>query len=94
MEPLTVRLLAANNYVCENYLGRLFKHEMGMTFAQYLNSVRIRAACDLLRNSRDSIASIAVQVGYDSVSYFNRCFRQSIKMTPREFRALYSGLWQ
>ena len=91
MESLTLHLLAANNYMCENYLGRLFMREVGMSFSQYLNKTRICAACELLKNPNMSIAQAAISVGYENISYFNRYFKKERGMTPREYREAISS---
>jgi len=93
-DPLTLHRLAQNHYVSENWLGRLFRRETGMSFSEYLHHVRTRAACEQLRNSSESIAQISAAVGYDSVSYFNRCFKRITNMTPGEYRLLYTGPWR
>ena len=86
IEPLNIRNLSRIFYVSENYLGRLFKREMGITYAEYLNSVRIRLACAFLKDTRDSVLQISERCGYENVTYFNRVFRKITGMTPIEYR--------
>lgn len=86
MEPITLSYLARHHYVSEDYLGRLFARETGLRFAEYLNEVRLGAACDRLLNSNDSVTTVAMQTGYNTVSYFNRRFKEKYGMSPNAYR--------
>ncbi len=65
---------------------RYFKKISGKTFVQYLNEYRITHACKLLAESGSTIADIAFDCGYNSLSQFNRCFKQLTLCTPSEYR--------
>ncbi|MOA65622.1 Exoenzyme S synthesis regulatory protein ExsA [compost metagenome] len=52
----------------------------------YINSYRIRQAADLLQQSERKISDIAMEVGFDNVSYFIKVFRKAMKCSPSEFR--------
>ena len=70
----------------EVYLGRLFKSEVGKSFNDYINSQRIKSACSLLTTPL-SIIEISEQIGYNSVTYFNRVFKKYTGLTPTEYRS-------
>ncbi len=70
----------------EQYLGRLFKKEMHMSFSNYVSKQRIERAKLLLKETDDSVIDIAIKVGFNNVTYFNRVFKKHLKMTPSEFR--------
>ena len=70
----------------EQYLGRLFKKEVQMSFSNYISKRRIERAKLLLKETDDSIINIALEVGFNNVTYFNRIFKKYLKMTPSEFR--------
>lgn len=70
--------------------SRLFSKSTGSSVSFYLNVVRVNAACRLLRDTDDSIASIAVNSGFTNLSNFNRRFREVKNTTPRAYRA---GFW-
>lgn len=69
-----------------NYFGQLFKAEVGMTFHQYLNSLRLKFACDLLSTSTLTVKEIAFSAGYNSLEYFMYIFKKHLSMTPVQYR--------
>ncbi len=69
-----------------NYLGRIFKKEVGLSIAQYLMCVRLERAKELLSHTRLPVAEIASRCGFDGVSYFNRAFKADEGLTPTEYR--------
>lgn len=71
------------------HLSKKFSAETGMGFLNYLQRLRIEQSCCLLENSNDKISEIALAVGYDDVKYFNKLFKRTLGMTPREYRKLY-----
>ncbi|MBQ2898057.1 MAG: helix-turn-helix domain-containing protein [Clostridia bacterium] len=70
----------------EKYLGRIFKAETGVTFHEYLNSVRLEAASLLLTDSEESVVKISKKCGFNNVTYFNRIFFKRFEKTPLEYR--------
>ena len=90
-EDLTLEALATAAFVTPNYLGALFKKWTGCTFPTYLNTVRLRHACDLLVTTKLSVKEIAFTVGYRSVEHFCYTFKRLLGCTPRTFRQGRSG---
>ncbi len=70
----------------EQYLGRLFKKETQMSFSNYISKQRIERAKLLLKETDASVINIALKVGFNNVTYFNRVFQKYLKKTPSEFR--------
>jgi len=68
------------------YFQRLFRRETGYTPLQYLNQYRMEQAKMLLAETKDSVETIARQVGIPNVKYFARLFRQINGASPREYR--------
>lgn len=66
-------------------LSRLFKQMTGVNFTQYVTSVRLEKAKELLRFSAKPIHEIAAEVGYQQ-RYFNRIFKKHVGVTPGQFR--------
>jgi AraC-like DNA-binding protein len=69
---------------------RRFKKRTGMTVVEYLLSVRINTAKKLLQQSKFYVDDISYEAGFNSISFFNRKFREQTGMSPREYRRLFS----
>ena len=67
-------------------LGRAFPKLFGRTFAKYLAEVRVVRACTLLGETSKSVAEIAVETGFGSVSNFNRRFLALKRTSPLRYR--------
>lgn len=85
-DQLTLIDVANQLHMSSVYLGALFKKNVGMTFAQYLNSYRVAKSIELMRTSSFDINDIAYQVGYQNTNYFFRVFKKQTKMAPSEYR--------
>ncbi|WP_070000418.1 AraC family transcriptional regulator [Cellulosilyticum sp. I15G10I2] len=68
------------------YLCKFFKEMTDTSIAVYINHYRIEAASALLKTSTLSITDIALECGFDNLSYFNRVFKKQMECTPTVFR--------
>jgi len=66
--------------------SRVFRRTVGVPFVKYLTELRINAACELLTSGGVNITDICYQVGFNSVSNFNRRFAANKGMSPMAFR--------
>jgi AraC-like DNA-binding protein len=66
-------------------LSSIFNRYMNMTIPEYLNTVRLQKAVELLKHSDYSITAIMQMIGTNNESYFYRLFKNKYKMTPREY---------
>ncbi len=84
----TISLTDVANYVHYNptYLSRLLKSQVGVSFTNYLNKIRITHAEDLLCKTNDSICAIAKAVGYESMGYFYKKFKEKNRCSPDIYR--------
>ena len=69
-----------------SHFMRWFKQMTGSSFISYLNERRLAAAAERLRQSEDSILSIAEAVGFETLSNFNQQFKKRYGVTPRDYR--------
>jgi AraC-like DNA-binding protein len=86
--PLTVIEVAARHGVTPRYIHKLFETE-GTTYTQYVLRRRLDHAHRRLRDPRgatQTISSIAYDVGFTDLSYFNRTFRRHFNATPSDVR--------
>ena len=73
-------------HMSSSYFMSCFKQNFGLGAIEYLNQVRIRSACDLLRNTDRSISDIAFDTGFHNLSNFNRQFRTKVGCSPQTYR--------
>lgn len=81
--------LSVQEYRLRRIINQTMKHR---NFNQFLNSYRIEDASQRLLTTRTPISSIALDVGYSSLSVFNKAFRDRFDMTPSEYRTRQSGM--
>ncbi len=91
-EPLTVTELAVQSNVEACWFSRLFRRQVGMSPQQYLMSVRMTKARELLSTTDCSVGEVARLTGYDNPLYFSRLFRRQCGCSPREYRQQKGGL--
>jgi len=84
--PLTRDNLADKIELSPDYLGRMFKVHTGKKINDYINDVRIKEACRLLREGDEKIIDIAFAVGFESLATFNRAFMKSTNLSPTEYK--------
>jgi len=81
-ESISIADAANEVHLTPNYLGILFKQEVGVTFRDYLNTIRLNQAEDMLRAGDGSITEIALKCGFKDVFYFSRLFKKYKGATP------------
>jgi AraC-like DNA-binding protein len=85
---LNLGAVAARQHLTPRYIQRLFERE-GTTFSEFVLGERLARARSLLadpRHGNHTISTIAFEVGFNDLSYFNRTFRRRYGMTPSELR--------
>ncbi|QUI21427.1 AraC family transcriptional regulator [Vallitalea pronyensis] len=85
-EEITVKDLAHQLAMNPNYLSSAFKKEVGKSFKSYLTDKRIGEACQLLLETKASVAQISQSVGYVDPQYFYRVFKKHMDVTPLAYR--------
>jgi AraC-like DNA-binding protein len=77
---------AAEAHLSPGAFSRFFKLRTGRTLPEYVNTLRIGRACELLSDDRWKIADVAMECGFANLANFNRHFRKITKRSPREYR--------
>jgi AraC-like DNA-binding protein/ligand-binding sensor protein len=85
-DPIDLAKVAHAMHVSTFYFCKIFKKATGLTFTQYLSRVRVEKAKKLLLNPHLRISEIAYNVGFQSLTHFNRVFRQVVGQSPTEYR--------
>lgn len=86
-EELSLGDLAAHFGYNPSYLSRLFRETFGVTFGQYLTTVRLRNVILLLRAGEHSVTAAAMESGFGSMRNFYRVFSSEFGCTPKEYLA-------
>ena len=84
----TIDELSRQFLINTSTLKEVFKAVYGLPIATYMKEYRIHQAMKLLRDTDDSIASIASRMGYESQGKFSRAFRDVAQLLPSEYRRL------
>jgi two-component system response regulator YesN len=71
------------------YLNLIFKKTLNITMHQYVLSLRIKLAKRLIRETEKTMTDIAMEVGFNSSSYFAQVFRKTQGCSPAEYRKAY-----
>ena len=90
-QPLSLNRLADTLGVHPSYLSRTFKKALGMTLTDYINKLRIEEAKYLLDQGNESVATIALSVGYNDPNYFSKVFTKLEHVTPYAYRKRKKG---
>jgi AraC-like DNA-binding protein/ligand-binding sensor protein len=69
------------------YFCKLFKKSTGINFIHYISNLRIEKAKNLLLNPNCMVCEIAFQVGFQSLTHFNRVFKKLTGLSPSQYRA-------
>lgn len=85
---ITLAEIAEAEFVSEAWLSRLFRKEVGVSFMQYITTLRLEKAADALRLTNRPLHQIALEQGFASTRMMSDLFRRYHQMTPREFRRL------
>lgn len=78
--------LAGSCHMSESHFRRKFEECTRMTPVEYLNSYRIKKACDMIRENKGSMADIAEMTGFLSISTFNRNFKNIFGVSPNQWK--------
>ena len=85
-KPIILADVAKASHLSISRLAHIFKEQMGITIIDYLTSVRIERAKQLLIATDQNCTEICFEVGYNNQSYFTRTFKGLVGMTPRQFK--------
>jgi len=83
---ISLAKVAGEVSVHKDYLSRLFKKELGIGFSDYVNSLRIKKARELLKNTHMRSYEITQAVGFQDESYFSRVFKKVVGVSPNEYK--------
>lgn len=85
-EPLDLKQVAESANLSSCYFCRKFKESTGMTFTTYVARTRVEAAKKLLANPQVRVSEVAFEVGFQSLTHFNRVFKEISGLSPTRYR--------
>jgi AraC-like DNA-binding protein/ligand-binding sensor protein len=86
-EELSLDQVAKSVHTSKFYFCKLFKKATGVNFTDYLSRVRTERAKNLLLNPNLRVSEIAYEVGFQSLTHFNRVFKRILGQSPTEYRS-------
>lgn len=85
-EPLDLKQVADQAHLSTCYFCKKFKLATGLTFTQYVTRTRVETAKTLLLNPQVRVSEVAFEVGFQSLTHFNRVFREITGDSPTKYR--------
>lgn len=86
-KEISLTEIASYIFVHPNYLSRLFSEETGMSIMDYVITLRMSKARELLIEQNLKIYEVCEMVGYNSVTHFSRIFKREVGMSPKEYKS-------
>ena len=83
---LSLMQAAEHFHISQGHLCSVFSSSSDSTFKEYLTSVRIEKACELILSSHMMIYEVAGKVGYNNPTYFNSVFKKFIGVSPMQYK--------
>lgn len=83
---LTLKSVAKEMFVTPNYLGVFFRKNMGISFNDYINMLRLKHACNMLIHTEMSVKEAGFASGFGSTEYFLYIFKKHLGTTPAKYR--------
>jgi transcriptional regulator GlxA family with amidase domain len=78
--------------LAERSFKRRFQQATGMTPLEYVHTLRLEEAKEMLESGDGSIAAIAAEIGYEDPGFFSRLFRRKVNLTPAQYRRRFGSM--
>ena len=88
---ISISDLSLNAGISKYHMCHLFKRMTGITVTDYINQHRIGKATLLMQDRSRKIIDVALEVGFNNVSYFTKVFKKIIGCSPREYQRSHLG---
>ena len=88
-EKFSLDAVAEHVFMNRSYFCQLFKKEVGQTFGDYVEQVRIQKAKQLLASTGLSILNVSEKCGFSNQAYFTKVFKNATDISPLRYRRLH-----
>ena len=89
-KTITIKMLSGYIKSSPSSICKLFKSELNTKPLQYINTIRINKAKELLIRTEKPISEVATDAGFKSLHYFSRYFKEKEKINPLRFKAQFT----
>ncbi len=86
LKKITLTEVAEHVYLSNSYLSKIIKEELGISFTEYVNKLRVTKSQELLRTTSLSLVEISNLVGFEDQSYFTKVFKKMTGISPGKYR--------
>lgn len=91
-EPAPVAAMARLSGLPERSFKRRFRLATGMSPLEYVHTLRIEEAKQMLETGEQPVEAIAAEVGYEDAGFFSRLFRRKVNLTPSQYRRRFGAM--
>jgi len=86
-EPISIEEASRCALLSQSYFSYLFKTLTNKTFVEYLHTLRIKKAMELLKTTERRVVDICYDSGFNNINHFNRTFKSIVGVSPTQYRA-------
>ena len=86
-ENITLDKISNELFISRSYLSYIFNKKLKVSFSDYISSLRLNEVLELIEGQGYSISQAAYEAGFSGISNFNRVFKKTYGVSPREFLA-------
>lgn len=90
-EPITLDLISKKFHLSKEYISFLFKKETDKNISNYIIESKMNHALQMMSDSDMSLNEICENLGYNSYSYFSRCFKKTFNSSPKKMQLTFTN---
>jgi len=91
-EPAPVGAMVRLSGLAERSFKRRFQQATGMSPLEYVHTLRLEEAKQMLESGSEPVETIASEVGYEDAGFFSRLFKRRVNLTPAQYRKRFGGM--
>jgi len=84
----SIDTIAKHFFISKYHLCRIFNEYLGLSLITYLNIVKIKTACEMIKSENRKMVDIAMACGFNSSAYFCNVFKQEMGISPKDYKSL------